>query len=102
MAALARQVADNTATILERIEGGHDVPWDRSIRGRLHVLEAERVSAHAASRALAEAQRERRLAAADRAEAERRRGRHLWRWVGAVIAVTAIVAPYVAEAITRL
>lgn len=70
-------------------------PWERSVRGRLHTLEAEAAAAKAASAALAEAQAERRRARAEREAASS--GIWHWRWklLAAVTAGFVAAAPYV-------
>lgn len=92
--ALAEQIERHHVEMVARIDGGPGTPWERSVRGRLHIIEGERVAQAAASAALAEARRERRLAAQDRAKAEGRNRTQFWRWVGAVIAAAAVALPY--------
>ena len=79
------------AAVMESINGP---PWLRSLRGRLHELEGEAASAKAASRALAEAQREHREARAVREETEHWRWSNAWKWVAALTALAALVLPY--------
>ena len=71
-------------------------PWERSVRGRLHVMEAEAAAARAAGAALAEAQAERRRAREDREHAERNRWSWRWKALAAATSVAIAVAPYVA------
>ena len=92
---LASDVAEHYAWVREQLEGGPNVRKEDSVRGRLHVLEGNRLATEAAARALTEAQRERAVAQHDRRKAERAAKADLWRWLTAVIAVAAIVAPYV-------
>lgn len=95
LANLAADVAENHATVMEQIQGGPALPYEKALRGRVHLLENERAAARAASRALSEAQRERALAQHERKRAELTNRSQRWRWIGAGIAVAAIVAPYV-------
>lgn len=87
--AFGRELRDLTAAI----EGP---PWERSVRGRLHVIEAEGSAARAASAALAEAQAERRRARDERERAERSRWSWRWKALAALTSVALAAAPYVA------
>lgn len=71
-------------------------PWERSVRGRLHVMESEASAARAAGAALAEAQAERRRAREDRERAERNRWGWRWKVLAGVTSVALALAPYVA------
>lgn len=84
-------------TLTTLIEGP---PWERSIRGRLHVLEGEGMSAKAAAHALAEAQRERRETREERDQHEARRRGEWWKGVAALSALVAVLAPYVERIFT--
>jgi len=99
LANLAGDVAEHHSAVMELIHGGPGLAHEKSIRGRLHILENERAAAVAASRALTEAQRERALAQRERERAELTNRAQIWRWVGAIIAVAAIAAPYIHGAI---
>lgn len=96
---LRRELVASHASVISRIDGGENVSWERSLRGRLHVLEGESAAAKAASRALAEAQRERRISRSDRVRVESLQNERVWRWVKTTIAVSAILAPYVSHAL---
>ena len=92
---LAADVAEHYAWVREQLEGGPNVSKQDSVRGRLHLLEGDKLATSAASRALQEAQRERALAQGERKKAERAAKSDFWRWLTAAIAVAAIIAPYV-------
>lgn len=89
-----REVREQQAEIISRLDGP---PWERSMRGRLHALEAEAAASKASSAALAEAQRERRLARAERESAETNRLSLRWKAAGIVGAFALGLYPYVAH-----
>jgi hypothetical protein len=92
--ALRDDLLSHHRDMLARIDGGEGIPWERSVRGRLHMLEGESVAATVAARALAEAQRERREASRER-DADTR---DLWslrlKWGAFLVAGVAVLAPY--------
>lgn len=72
-------------------------PWERSVRGRLHTLEAESAASKVASAALAEARTERRRSQVENEQARvRRRGARRWA-VGATVTFGAAAYPYLAH-----
>jgi len=66
-------------------------PWERSVRGRLHALEAESTASKVASAALAEARRERRTAQDERRHARNERISERWKASGVVVALFAVL-----------
>lgn len=80
------------ADLLSQISGP---PWERSLRGRVHNLEAESTAATIAARALAEAQAEHRRARQEREAAQESVWSWRWKLLGALTAVALAVAPYV-------
>jgi hypothetical protein len=87
-----RQSLRDRAEIRELLSGP---PWERSVRGRLHAVEAEGRAAALATATLAEVRLERR-----RFHEERRKARRLtvslrWKLLGAVTAAFVAAAPYV-------
>lgn len=93
--ALAKQVDEARAELLERIDGGPHIEYRNSLRGRLHALEGDSIAAKAASQALSEAQRERRLAADERHSSKRDRVKVWVQLVGVIVAGFAVALPYV-------
>lgn len=95
--ALRDDVARHNVAVIDRLDSGPSVPWEKSIRGRLHHLESESHASIAAARALAEAQRERRLAREER-ESDTRAATTLRVQLAALlVAACAIIAPYVVQ-----
>lgn len=80
--------------MLDRIDGGPTIQWERSVRGRLHTLEADSVASKAAAAALAEAQRERRKATEERVGDTRATWRIRIQVAAVAVAVVAVAAPY--------
>lgn len=95
LVALAEQVEYVHADLAEKIDGGPHVEWERSLRGRLHALESESAAAKAAGRALAEAQRERRLATQERLTSRRDHVGLIVKVAGVIVAAVAVALPYV-------
>lgn len=86
-------VREDVAEVLSRIDGP---PWERSLRGRMHTIEAESAAATVAAKTLAEVQHERRQAQLDRKRAEDARWNWRWKALGALTAIAVACAPYVA------
>jgi anti-sigma-K factor RskA len=89
--AFAKASADRDAELRALIEGP---PFERSLRGRLHAVEATEASAKLALESLREAQAERAEAGKDRVRAGRRRRGEAWKLIAAITAAAAVVAPY--------
>jgi hypothetical protein len=89
--ALGRESAGRCDELRALIEGP---PFERSLRGRLHALEASEASAKLAMEALREAQAERAAAVKDRVRAGHRRRGEWWKLIAAITAAAAVAAPY--------
>lgn len=95
---LSKQVEAARQELGEKIDGGPNVSWERSVRGRLHVLEGDAHASKAANTALAEAQRERRLAVEARKTTRRDRWKMRVQVVGVLVAAVAVALPWVERA----
>ena len=94
MSAFQVEVRADFDDLREKIDGGQHVEFPRSLRGRLHALETDAAASKVASEVLTEARKERQTAHAYRSQARSARKDVYWKALGAVLAVCAIVAPY--------
>lgn len=97
LAVLAEQVAalrSDAAAIAALI---HGPPWEQSLRGRLHVLETERIESRASAAVLAAAREERRRAERERRRAERDRRSFPWKVLGTIAGFGVALYPYLAH-----
>lgn len=95
VAELSRQVEAARRELADKIDGGPSMPWERSVRGRLHTLEAESSASKAASHALTEAQRIRRETLAERRDDRRDRIKLRVQTLGVVVAAIAVGVPWI-------
>jgi hypothetical protein len=73
----------------------HGPPWEGSLREKGHSIVTRVNALEAAGQILVEAQRERRKALAERDTNVRRKRSEWWKFIAAVSALLAVVAPYI-------
>jgi hypothetical protein len=74
---------ERLARLDEAINGGDSVPWERSVRGRLHTVSDQVNAARIAQQALAEVRAN-----------QRRSWSRAQRWAALAVAAAAAAAPY--------
>jgi hypothetical protein len=97
MATVEERISTLEAQMLELRADIHGPPWEGSIREKGHSIVTRVNALEAAGQILVEAQRERRKALAERDTNVRRKRSEWWKFIAAVSALLAVVAPYVAH-----
>jgi hypothetical protein len=97
MATVEERISTLEAQVLDLRADIHGPPWEGSIREKGHSIVTRVNALEAAGQILVEAQRERRKALSERDTNVRRKRSEWWKFIAAVSALLAVVAPYVAH-----